>query len=137
MSNSQRKSLLSNATAKQKESYNDALAAKQRAFHLLNSTLTTMTSVDIDVALAVVLLFIEFELLDSGRNDWKHHINGARTIIERLCGSDISTHSSIISPLRSFLISNCLVYVHPLGFSRRLTLLVQIRHPRLDPHKLN
>ena len=100
----------SSSAIQQPESYNDALAAKQRALHLLKSALTSIASVDIDVILAVVLLFIEFELIDSGRDNWRYHLNGARTIIERLCGSNISTQIAM-SPLRSCLISNCLVYV--------------------------
>lgn len=97
----------------QLEPYNDALAAKQRALYLLNSTLTSIASADIDVTLAVVLLFIQFELLDSGRDNWRYHINGARTIIETLCGPNISRHTTL-SRLRSCLISHCLVYVGPL-----------------------
>ena len=97
----------------QSESYTDALAAKQRALHLLKSALTSIASVDIDVTLAAVLLFIEFELIDSGRNNWRFHINGARTIIETLCRLSISTQTPM-SPLRSCLISNCSVFVGPL-----------------------
>ena len=100
----------SSSPIQQPESHNDALAAKQRALYLLKSALTSKASVDIDVTLAVVLLFIEFELIDSGRDDWRYHIKGARTIIETLCGSNISTQTAM-SPLRSCLISNCLVYV--------------------------
>lgn len=103
----------SSSAIQQRESYNDALTAKQRALYLLKSALTSIASVDIDVTLAVVLLFIEFELIDSGRDNWRHHINGARTIIKILCGSNISTQTAM-SPLRSCLISNCLVYVGPL-----------------------
>lgn len=94
----------------QQESYHDALIAKQRALSLLKYALTSIASVDIDVTLAVVLLFIEFELIDSGRDNWRYHINGARTIIKTLCASNISTQTAM-SPLRSCLISNCLVYV--------------------------
>ena len=108
--------LVSPPASQQLESYNDALRAKQRALHLLKSALSRMDFVDfvdIDVTLAVVLLFIEFELIDSGRDNWRYHTNGARTIIETLCGSNISTAQSAMSPLRSCLISNCLVYVKP------------------------
>ncbi len=94
------------------ESYSDALAAKQRALYLLKSALTSIGAADIDVALAVVLLFIEFELIDSGRDNWRHHTDGARTIIESWYGSNISARNAI-TPLRSCLISNCLVYVGP------------------------
>lgn len=69
-----------------------------------------MGLVTIDITLAVVLLFIEFELIDSGRDNWRYRINGARTIIETLCRSHVSTQTAM-SPLRSCLISNCLVYV--------------------------
>ncbi|KAI1627843.1 fungal-specific transcription factor domain-containing protein [Exophiala viscosa] len=89
--------------------YNDALRAKQRALSLLRSTLANITSADIDVALAVVLLFIEFELIDSGRDNWRYHLDGARTIVETWCGTSISTQG-LMSPLRSCLISNCLVF---------------------------
>jgi hypothetical protein len=106
----------SSSAIQQSESYNDALAAKQHALHLLKSALTRITSVDIDVTLAVVLLFIEFELIDSGRDNWRHHINGARTIIETLCRSHISAQN-VMSPLRSCLISNCLVYVSSLDLN--------------------
>lgn len=100
--------------SQQPELYNDALAAKQRALCLLQSTLAKGASMDMDVVLAVVLLFIELELIDSGRDNWKCHADGARTIIKTLCGSHDSTRTPI-SPLRSCLISNCLVYVgHPM-----------------------
>ncbi len=92
----------------QLESYNDALAAKQRALHLLKSTLKTATSLENDVTLAVVLLFIEFELIDKGEDSWKHHINGARAFIKTLCESNMSNHSAM-TPLRCCLISNCLM----------------------------
>lgn len=91
------------------ESYKDALTSKQRALCLLKSALFSMASTNIDVTLAVVLLFIEFELIDSGRDNWRHHINGARTIIETLCGPNMLAQTTL-SPLRSCLISNCLVY---------------------------
>lgn len=94
----------------QSQTYHDALSAKQRALHLLSCTLNSRASENVDVTLAVVLLFIEFELIDTGRDNWRHHLNGAITIIESLCSPEklnqTTTHS-----LRSFLISNCLVYV--------------------------
>lgn len=109
----------SSSAIQQPESFNDALAAKQRALYLLKSALTSIAAVDIDVTLAVVLLFIEFELIDSGRDDWRYHINGAGMIIETLCGSNISTQTAM-SPLRSCLISNCLVFVGPLNSKHTL-----------------
>ncbi len=90
--------------------YKDALAAKQRALHLLKSALADLASTDIDATLAVVLLLVDFELIDSGQDNWRHHINGARTIIEICLGSNATTCTAM-SPLRSSLISNYLVYV--------------------------
>jgi hypothetical protein len=100
----------SSSVIQQSEYYRDALVAKQRALYLLKSALTSIASVDIDVTLAVVLLFIEFELIDSGQDNWRHHLNGAITVIETLCRLNVSTQTAM-SPLRSCLISNCLVYV--------------------------
>ena len=97
----------------QPEFYHDALAAKQRALYLLKSALTSIASIDMDVTLAVVLLFIEFELIDSGRDNWRYHINGVRIIIEALCGPKVSLQTTK-SPLRNFLIANWLVFVGPL-----------------------
>lgn len=90
------------------EAFHDALRAKQQALCLLKSALEDMASVDIDVILAVVLLLVGFELIDSGRGSWIFHIHGARMIIEKLIASTLATETAL-SPLRSWLISNCLV----------------------------
>lgn len=87
-----------------------ALVAKYKALNLLQSALSNVTPMDLDVILAVILLFVEFELLNSGRDDWIHHIDGARKIIEKLCGSNVIP-ARTMSPLRRCLVSNCLVYV--------------------------
>ncbi|CAI6091417.1 unnamed protein product [Clonostachys chloroleuca] len=91
------------------EAFHDALRAKQQALCLLKSALEDMASVDIDVILAVVLLLVGFELIDSGRGSWIFHIHGARMIIEKLIASTLATETAL-SPLRSWLVSNCLVY---------------------------
>ena len=88
--------------------HRDALLAKQGALCLLKSALEDIGSADVDVTLAVVLLLIQFELIDSGRDEWRHHIKGARAIIERLLESEKSVQDGI-SPLRGSLISDCLV----------------------------
>jgi len=90
-----------------------ALVAKYKALNLLQSALGNETPVDLDMTLAVILLFVEFELLDTGRDDWRHHIDGARKIIQKLCGSNLIP-ARTMSPLRKCLVSNCLVYVNPL-----------------------
>lgn len=90
------------------ESYHDALRAKQQALCLLKFALEDMASADVDVILAVILLLLGFELIDAGRDNWRFHVNGARPIIEKLVASATATKTPM-SPLRSWLISNCLV----------------------------
>lgn len=90
----------------------DALVAKHQALYQLQRDLIDLTAVDIDVTLAAILLLVEFELLDSGRDNWRYHVDGAKSIIVRICGPDLSLDLSMI-PLRRWLISNCLMYVQP------------------------
>lgn len=90
------------------ETYHDALRAKQQALCLLKSALEDIASADVDVILAVVLLLVGFELIDSGRGNWIFHIHGARIIIEKLIAFTLATETAL-SPLRSWLVSNCLV----------------------------
>ncbi|KAH9217875.1 acriflavine sensitivity control protein acr-2, partial [Leptodontidium sp. 2 PMI_412] len=68
-----------------------------------------IATANVDVTLAVVLLLIECELIDSGRNNWKFHVNGAKAIMKKLCPSGLSTEAPL-SPLRRSLISNCLTF---------------------------
>jgi hypothetical protein len=88
--------------------YYDALMAKQRALTMLRQALAQRTFEDVDVTLAVVILFINLELMDAGEADWIHHINGGRMIIEALCKSKL-LEDKTSSPLRRFLISNWMV----------------------------
>lgn len=89
--------------------YRDALAAKQWALSCLRNALLDRSLADTDVTLATILLFTEFELLDSGRDSWTHHISGARQIIEALLHLD---RPATVSQgfLRDTLISTCMVY---------------------------
>ncbi|KAI1064238.1 hypothetical protein LB506_007824 [Fusarium annulatum] len=91
------------------EAFYDALGAKEQALCLLNSALGSMASADVDAILAAVFLLIGFELIDSGRGSWVFHINGARMITEKLMESG-SGKGTAFSPLRRWLVSNCLVY---------------------------
>jgi Fungal specific transcription factor domain len=91
------------------EPYRHALTAKQRALHLFNTALNVFTLADLDVTLAAVLLFIQLELVDSGKDSWKWHINGVSKLIDVLGGWNGLAHPTS-TPLRRCLISNCLVY---------------------------
>ncbi|KXH37642.1 hypothetical protein CNYM01_08366 [Colletotrichum nymphaeae SA-01] len=90
------------------EIIHDALMAKQQALVMLQSALEDMTTVNVDLILAVVLLLISCELIDSGQGNWMFHINGARVITEKLIASAMATETAW-SPLCRSLISNCLV----------------------------
>ena len=89
--------------------YRDALTAKQRAYKLLRVATDPIHQTDSDVILAAIVLLIEVELIDVGRNNWKHHIQGATNVIEKLCGRDFS-HVGTMSSLQKFLMSNCLIF---------------------------
>lgn len=106
----------SKSVSSRPKSYNDALIAKQCALRMLRIVLVNPrpTEVDVDVALGAVLLFIQFQLVDSGRDHWRQHIDGARTIMQTYFGSNIATRSQA-SPLRRCLAANCLVYVNHLN----------------------
>ncbi|PVH81605.1 hypothetical protein DL98DRAFT_416313 [Cadophora sp. DSE1049] len=93
----------------QSRAYKDSLAAEQRALGLLMSALSDEAALNVDVALAVILLLIECELIDSGRNTWRYHVVGARSLIEKLCQQGISK-GGVGSSFRSSLISNCLIF---------------------------
>lgn len=92
-----------------KKFYGDSLAAKQKAYELLRNAADPIHQTDSEIILAVMVLLIEAELIDVGRNNWKHHIQGATNVIEKLCGRDFS-HVSTMSPLQKCLMSNCLIF---------------------------
>ena len=83
----------------------DALIAKQRSLRFLRSALGDVVRQDLDATLATVLLSIELDLIDSGRNDWKFHMDGARVLVDAIDVSDVR-RGNAASPLRTFLVSN-------------------------------
>ena len=87
------------------KSYRDSLAAKQKAHGLLRNAIDPIRQIDSEIILAVIVLLIEAELIDVGRNNWKHHIQGATNVIEPLYGRDFSQVSTM-SPLQKCLMSN-------------------------------
>lgn len=90
------------------EAHKDALIAKHKALRLLSEALTNRDSINPDVVLASIMLFIMFELLDSGRNGWKFHTEGARQLMVYLRQNGKSELSALNS-LRNSLIFNCAV----------------------------
>jgi hypothetical protein len=88
--------------------YQHALVAKQEALRLLYLALTDPIETSGIMTLASVLLFINLELIDSGKNGWRPHVEGARRLTESLeCLRNVQTNST--NSLRDCMISNCLV----------------------------
>lgn len=67
-----------------KSSYADALLAKQQALSLMAKSVASLTPANVDYILATILMFINYDLIESGRDQWRVHVEGARKIIERL-----------------------------------------------------
>lgn len=86
--------------------YKDALVAKHKALMLLSEALAHKDFADSDIILASIMLFIKFELLDSGTNEWRFHIDGARQLMVYLCQNGKPGLSGLDS-LRNCLITNC------------------------------
>lgn len=59
----------------------DAFNAEQKALQLLREAPQPTRGVERDVILSTILLFINFELMSSGKDRWKVHVEGARKII--------------------------------------------------------
>ena len=93
------------------QSYTDAMTAKQQAFGFLRCLIDS-DAIDVDVTLAVILLFVKFDLLHSGRGSWRCHIKGAEAIMATLCKPYIPS-ATPVSTLRKFVVSHYLVYVSP------------------------
>lgn len=112
--------------------YYDALMAKQRALCMLRMALNDGAQMPLEITLAVVLLLLEFELIDSGRDSWRQHTKGARALIDRIHASNPSG-LVIRSSLSMRLISECLVCVmvsiKPL---MHVLICAQIRHSWLS-----
>ncbi|KAF2802272.1 uncharacterized protein BDZ99DRAFT_401942 [Mytilinidion resinicola] len=93
--------------------YNDALTAKHRAIGMLRPALQNIETMDVNIVLASITLFILFELIDSGKNTWKIHVEGAKMLLLHYNSQDI--YESVSTPLgngavNSGLISECIVF---------------------------
>ncbi|KAF1918308.1 fungal-specific transcription factor domain-containing protein [Ampelomyces quisqualis] len=91
-----------------KSSYRDALVAKQQALSLLAQGIATVDESNIDFVLVTVLLFVNYALVESGRDKWRVHIDGAWRLI-RLLGEPPYLQKPM-SRLRLTILSDFLVY---------------------------
>lgn len=86
----------------------DALAAKQKAMGYMREVLDALDPAGSEVALAAMHFFIKFELIDineSGRNNWKSHLDGATSIMSLLTPGSLGNASSRM--LRDTVIADC------------------------------
>jgi hypothetical protein len=90
-----------------KTSYRDALIAKQHALSLLAQSIATVNESNIDLILATILLFVNYDLIESGKDKWKVHMEGARKLIQLLGKPSYRPHA--MSQLRTYILSEFLV----------------------------
>jgi len=78
--------------------------AKQNALQLLSYSLADMRSTNFDIILASILLFINFELIESGKDSGRIHVEGAKSLIGCIISSSSTsgpqTEISNMSPLK-------------------------------------
>ncbi|KAF2710143.1 hypothetical protein K504DRAFT_476211 [Pleomassaria siparia CBS 279.74] len=91
-----------------KSSYRDALVAKQQALSLLAQSVASVNEHNIDQILVVILLFINYALIESGKDKWMVHMAGARKLIH-LLGTP-SFQQTPTSKLRKCVLSDFLVF---------------------------
>jgi hypothetical protein len=91
-----------------KSSYRDALIAKQQALALLAQSVATVNPSNIDLILITILLFVNYALVESGRDKWKVHMDGALKLI-RLLGEPPYLQKPM-SRLRQTILSDFLVF---------------------------
>lgn len=86
----------------------DALMAKQKAFQSLRQALDNVETIDREVVLTTILLSINFELVASGKDEWKVHVEGARKLIDYF-QLPSGTPSSPMCQLRDYATADCLM----------------------------
>ncbi|KAF2470035.1 uncharacterized protein BDR25DRAFT_287639 [Lindgomyces ingoldianus] len=91
-----------------KSAYRDALVAKQRALSLLAQSVGSVNESNFDIVLVSILLFINYDLVESGMDKWRVHMEGARRLINLLETAPFQLHE--MSKLRKCLLSDLLVF---------------------------
>ncbi|KAH7068360.1 fungal-specific transcription factor domain-containing protein [Paraphoma chrysanthemicola] len=91
-----------------KSSYKDALVAKQNALTLLAQNIAMVDENNIDLILVTILLFVNYALVESGRDKWKVHMDGAHQLIMLL--GEPPYLQKPMSRLRQTILSDFLVF---------------------------
>jgi hypothetical protein len=93
-------------------SYRDALVAKQQALSLLAQSVVTVNESNVDLILVTILMFVNYALVESGRDKWRVHMDGALKLIMLL--GEAPYLQRPMSRLRQTILSDFLVF-HILG----------------------
>ncbi|WXC57145.1 hypothetical protein SNK03_003067 [Fusarium graminearum] len=83
----------------------DALVAKQKGLQMMPEALRNIETIGADVILATVLFLINSELIESGWQSWRPHLEGAKKLLnmtEPFASSDTT--------LRDYIVADCYVY---------------------------
>ncbi|PLN81282.1 fungal-specific transcription factor domain-domain-containing protein [Aspergillus taichungensis] len=102
---------LYNISPSQTSVLRDALSSKGKALELLTAALGNIGRFDVNIMLAVVMLLIYFEWIQSGKNTWRIHLEGAKSLIRYIkchAGKE-STDSFAGLFVRRWLISEFLI----------------------------
>ncbi|OAL44522.1 hypothetical protein IQ07DRAFT_242054 [Pyrenochaeta sp. DS3sAY3a] len=91
-----------------KSSYRDALVAKQQALSSLAKNVASVNETNIDFILATILMFINYALVESGRDKWKVHMDGALRLVKLL--GEPPYLQRPMSRLRQAILSDLLVF---------------------------
>lgn len=86
----------------------DAFNAEQKALQLLREAPNPRHGVERDVILSTILLFINFELMSSGKNRWRVHVEGARKIIANFQPRKESLDAGT-GMLHDYVVADCLM----------------------------
>ena len=82
----------------------DALLAKQGALRMMPAALRSVDAASGDVILAACLFLVNVELMESGRQGWRPHLEGAGKVM-----SLIHPVTEADETLRDYIMSDCLV----------------------------
>lgn len=89
-------------------SYRDALTAKTNALSLLAQNVASVTPSNIDLVLVTILMFVNYTLVESGKDKWKVHMDGALSLIKLL--GEPPYLQKPMSRLRLTILSDLLVF---------------------------
>lgn len=108
--------------------YHDALVAKNKALLSLAQAIEVVTEANFDWLLSAILLFINYDLIESGRDQWEVHMDGAQRLVSFL---GRSSRPQQMSRVRIYQLSEYLNF-YILGSTFRKSYSPQLFPPTLD-----